>query len=287
LYAATCVTNETLSVMSGPDANEAYTLGTSPAEVARLRARLERLRPYATALLDRACLRAGQRAIDVGCGPAGILDLLSAAVSPGGRVTGLDADPVHAALAREYAAELGLENVEVLTGDARNTGLPSGSFDLVHARSLLVNVPGPAEVVTEMVRLAAPGGWVIGLEPDCEFGVCYPPLAEWDRLHELYVAGFRVADADPLIGRRLTELYRDAGLEETGIGSYALASPPGDPQRTVIPDLVRNLRPRILAAGLSDEPELDTLDQAVRAHLEDPRTVMTPHLYMAAWGHKP
>lgn len=44
--------------------------------------------------------------------------------------------------------------MQILTRDARRTGLRSGSFDLVHARNLLVNVPEPQEVVTEMVRLA-------------------------------------------------------------------------------------------------------------------------------------
>jgi SAM-dependent methyltransferase len=33
------------------------------------------------------------RAIDLGCGPRGILDLLAERVSPGGQVVGLDADP--------------------------------------------------------------------------------------------------------------------------------------------------------------------------------------------------
>jgi trans-aconitate methyltransferase len=41
------------------------------------------------ALLDRVGLRAGQAAIDLGCGPRGILDLLAARVSPGGQVVGL------------------------------------------------------------------------------------------------------------------------------------------------------------------------------------------------------
>jgi hypothetical protein len=30
----------------------------------------------------------------------------------------------------------------------------------VHARTLLVTIPEPAEVLAEMVRLARPGGWV-------------------------------------------------------------------------------------------------------------------------------
>ena len=61
-----------------------------------------------------------------------------------------------------------------ISADARHTGLPSDAFDLVHARTLLVTIPGPAEVVTEMVRLARPGGWVAGQEADAELALCYP-----------------------------------------------------------------------------------------------------------------
>ena len=69
-------------------------------------------------------------------------------------------------MARAYAGQRGLANVEVVAADARHTGLPSGTFDLVHARTLLVNIPEPAEVVAEMVRLAKPGGWVASQEPE-------------------------------------------------------------------------------------------------------------------------
>ena len=69
--------------------------------------------------------------------------------------------------------------------DARSTGLPPGSVDLVHARTLLVTLPEPAEVTAEMTRLARPGGWVASLEPDTEHVLCYPPHPAFDRLCEI------------------------------------------------------------------------------------------------------
>src|SRR5579863_1959543 len=124
-----------------PAAADVYALGSNPAESARLQRQSDELRPQTAELLARIGLRPGQSAIDLGCGPSGILSLLSAAVSLGGRVVGLDADPAHTAMASQYAAEHGLANVQVVTGDARHTGLPSDSFDLVHARTLLVTIP--------------------------------------------------------------------------------------------------------------------------------------------------
>jgi SAM-dependent methyltransferase len=268
-------------------AEEVYALGSNPDESARLRRQSDELRPQSANLLGRIGLEPGQSAIDLGCGPSGILDQLSAAVSPGGRVVGLDSDPAHIALASQYVTKAGLANVEVLTADARRTGLPSGSFDLVHARTLLVNIPDPAEVVAEMVRLARPGGWVASQEPDAEHALCYPPLPAWDHLRTIFLVSHDRLGADLRIGRRLPGLFRQAGLEDIEVVSYAPVYPAGHSRRTLLPDLVRSMSPMILKLGLADERELAELDRAVRAHFADPRTLTMPHLLFVVRGRKP
>ena len=277
----------TAAVAAEPSATAVYALGRDPAESARLQRQSGELHSTSAALLDRTGLRPGQAAIDLGCGPSGIIELLAERVSPGGRVVGLDADPAHVAMARELARQRGLGHVEIVAADARRTGLPSGSFDLVHARTLLVTLPQPAAVVAEMVRLARPGGWVAGLEADAEYSLCYPPHPAWDRLCEIFHASFTRNGADLLIGRRLTELYREAGLEDIGVEARAGVYRATDSRRTVRADLVRSMRPMIVEMGLADDRELDELDRTVRQHLDDPRTLVMPHLSFLAWGRKP
>ena len=272
---------------AGEDANAVYALGSSAGESARLQRQADELAPDSAALLDRVGLRAGQAAIDLGCGPRGILDLLAARVSPGGQVVGLDADPVHTAMAARFAADRALGQVEIVTADARNTGLPAGSFDLVHARTLLVNLPDPAAVVTEMVRLAKPGGAVAVAEPDTEHALCYPPHPAFGRICAIFAAAFSRNGADPAIGRRVPELFRDAGLTGLAVESRTQTYPPGNSRRTVRLDLVRAMRPQILDMGLASGQELDELDAAVRPHLEDPRTVVMSGLLFLVWGRKP
>jgi ubiquinone/menaquinone biosynthesis C-methylase UbiE len=269
-----------------PEPGALYALGSNEDESTRLQRQAEELRPEAAALLGQIGLRPGQSAIDLGCGPAGILELLAAAVSPGGRVVGVDADPVHVTMAREHAAHRALAGTEVIEADARRTGLPTASFDLVHARTLLVTIPEPAEVLAEMVRLARPDGWVASQEPDAEHSICYPALPAWTRLHELFRTSFGRNGADPLIGRKLAELYREAGLRDVQVQARAPAHPAGHTRRTVLADLVRSLRPMIVELGLADERELTAVDQAVRAHLADPRTVVVPYLWFTVWGRK-
>jgi len=282
-----------------PDPEEVYALGANPAETARLIRQSAELRPEALALLDELGLAPGRpdadpsarpgvgSAIDLGCGPLGILDLLSAVVRPGGRVVGLDADPAHVSAARQYAERRDLRGLDVVEGDARHTGFPDGSFDLVHARTLLITIPSPAEVVAEMARLARPGGWVACQEPDVEVVLCYPPLPACDALTDLFRASFERAGADLRIGRRVGGMFWDAGLEDVHVTVHANAYPAGHTRRTVIPDLVRSLRPVIVEMGLASAAELDSLDTAVREHLADPRVLMMPHLLVSTRGRKP
>jgi SAM-dependent methyltransferase len=264
-----------------------YALGSSRAERDRLRRQSEELQAHSVALLDRVGIGLGWSAIDLGCGPSGIIGVLADRVGSAGQVTGLEINPANVTLAREFAAERGLGNVQIMVGDARRTGLPACSFDLVHARTLLINIPDPAEVVAEMVRLARPGGWVAVLEPDGALRVCYPPHPAWDRLVEMFLSTKRAAGAESYIGRRLPELFRQAGLVDIGVEAKADIYPAGHSRRTVLLDLVRSMRPAVLEHGIADERELAEVDQAARQHLANPDTLVMPHLLFLAWGRKP
>jgi len=278
---------EKAGVAEQPHATAIYALGRDREESARLRQQSGELRPYSARLLDRTGLARGQRAIDLGCGPSGIIDLLAERAAPDGRVVGLDADPVHVTMARQFAAEGDLANVEVVEADARHTGLAADSFDLVHGRTLLVTVPDPAQVLAEMTRLARPGGWVAGLEADCEHSLCYPAHPAWDRLCEIFRTAFSRNGADPFIGRRLPELYRQAGLTSVGAECVAPLHPAGHSRRTIRLDLVRSMRPVIVEQGIATKDELDEIDHTVHEHIANPDTLVMPFMYFMAWGRKP
>ena len=263
-----------------------YTWGSSPAEQRRLEQQLAVLRPHSATLLDRVGVRPGWSTIDLGCGPGGILDLLAARVGPSGHVMGVDLDSGHAASARAFARDRSLANVQVVSADARRTGLPGAAFDLVHTRLVLVNISRPGEVVAEMARLAKPGGSVAALEVDA-LGVCYPRHPALDRLTELLTTAVRQDGADPELGRRLPHLFRDAGLTDIEVEARVDVYQAGHPQRTLVPDLLRAIRPKLIARGLAGEAELDAVDAAARRHLADPDTLIVPVTYFLAWARRP
>jgi SAM-dependent methyltransferase len=119
--------------------------------------------------------------------------------------------------------------------------------------TLLINIPDPAAVVAEMVRLARPGGWIAVLEPDGGESVCYPAHPAWDRLTEIFFSAQEVDAADTFIGRRLPELLRHAGLIDIGVEAKADIYPAGHSRRTIRADLVRSMRAKVMTAGIAGE----------------------------------
>lgn len=149
------------------------------------------------------------------------------------------------------------------------------------------SVPVSGSSATHATRRPLLGCSYLSRVPGSEYSLCYPAHPAWDRISEIFRATFSRNGADPFIGRRLTELYRQAGLQHVEVEARAVAYPPGHTRRTIRLDLVRSMRPAILEAGLADQRELDELDRTLRQHLADPRTLSMPGLHFIAWGRKP
>jgi SAM-dependent methyltransferase len=271
---------------AGETRTDSYLLGHSAAEVDHLVAQAEVYAPEAEELLDIIGLASGASAIDVGCGVLGILHLLTARVGPGGRVVGLDREPRLLDIARAQADERGI-TVELVEADATSTGLEAGSFDLVHARTLLLNVSDPDRVLGEMVWMARPGGVVAVQEPDSAGWVCDPPHPAWDSLRSAVTSAYRAAGKDFDIGRSTARLLRAAGLDDVRVRTTARVTRPGDYYHTFLLALAHLVRGQILAGdGLTAE-ELEGHVASLRAHLNSPGTLTCQPVMWQAWGRKP
>jgi ubiquinone/menaquinone biosynthesis C-methylase UbiE len=264
-----------------------YLLGHSANEEERLRRQPQELAPDSRRLLDQLNLRPGSRAIDIGCGPQGILDLLSERVGTNGKVVGLERSESTIQLARQFIAEHNLRNVEVLQGDAKATGLPRASFDMVHARLVLVNVPEPQRVVEEMTALARPGGIVASHEADWGAFLCHPPSPAWDRLVKIFLTYSRNLGIDLFIGRKTHQMFRAAGLIDIQVNPMIHAYPPGNNRRNILCDFLENVRDRILAERLISEAEFRERLAELNRHLDDTGTLVISHLFVQVWGRKP
>lgn len=147
--------------------------------------------------------KAGERAVEAGCGAGAVL-MQIAARRPGVRLTGLEREPAMAALARENAALNGVE-AEVIEGDVaagfRALGLPP--FDHAVSNPPFFDDPGALRAPAEGKR----GAWMAD-----------DGLAAWTRF---LLKAVREGGTITVIHRadRLADLL--AGLGETA-GSFAV-----------------------------------------------------------------
>jgi SAM-dependent methyltransferase len=264
-----------------------YVLGSSQEERARLLYQASLFEREARWLLDQIGFGEGGRALDLGCGPLGILDLLAERAGPTGTVVGLDREPRMLAMARTSLAERALTGIELVEAGATATGLPRASFDLAHARLLLVNVPDPVAVVAEMAALVRPGGIVAVQDVDWISWTCEPSHPAWDRLLAANRAVWAGNGMDVYIGRRLPALLRAAGLVDVGVKVRVPVWQSGDPYHTLLLTFTALHRERLIERGLLTPAEIEDLAASLRAHLEAPGTITLYSLFVQAWGRRP
>jgi SAM-dependent methyltransferase len=103
-------------------------------------------------------LEPGQRVLDIGSGAG--MDSLIAALMVGseGSVTGIDMTPEMIEKARQGVAELGLNNVTFVEGEAETLPFDDSSFDVVLSNSVIDLIPDKDAVFGEIYRVLVPGG---------------------------------------------------------------------------------------------------------------------------------
>jgi ubiquinone/menaquinone biosynthesis C-methylase UbiE len=214
-----------------PDGNATgsgrYLLGDSPAEIRHLVEQAAVYAPEAKELFDLIGVKPGMAAIDLGCGVMGVLHLLAERVGSRGRVVGLDREPRILEAGRGLAEQRGLD-VEFVEADATASGLPEGAYDLVHARTLLLNVSNPEEILAEMIRIARPGGVVAIQEPDASAWACDPPHPAFDILRTEIINAYGRTGKNFNIGRTVGRMLRDMGLERIRVRATARVTRVGD-----------------------------------------------------------
>jgi ubiquinone/menaquinone biosynthesis C-methylase UbiE len=267
--------------------SDVYLLGRADAELARLRNQIADLALDSAAQLDRIGIAPGERVVDLGCGPGGVLGLLAERVGPTGHVLGIERSPHFVELARDLAAERGLEQVEVVEGDAYATGLADGSFDGASMRLVLVNVPEPERIVREMVRLVRPGGWIASFEADYVTHDCVPPLPAWRRLFDAYDAHARHHGIDLFVGRRIGALFAAAGVKEIAVDAVVHVYPPGHHRRPIFLNFIENTRDGLLEGGFVAPEALERDLEDLRRHLDDPGVQVTSHVFYRLTGRVP
>jgi ubiquinone/menaquinone biosynthesis C-methylase UbiE len=121
----------------------------------------------------------GLRVLDVGSGPAH--DSLSFA-ERGAKVSAVDFSEIALKLARKFYGELGL-GVETVRADAMAMPFEDGAFDVAFNAGVLEHFDDAEleKVLSEMIRVVRPGGWVLAFCPN-RYNIFYQHLLR--KIHE-------------------------------------------------------------------------------------------------------
>lgn len=229
--------------------------------------------------MRRLGLKAGWRCWEVGAGGASVPARLGQEVGPDGLVIATDIDVT-------WAETSNRDNVKVIRHNVVDEAPPENSFDLIHARLVLVHLPEREAVLQKLVDSLRPGGWLLieDADPALQPLACIDETGDEQILANKIRHGFRQLmknrGVDLAYGRTLPRLLRAADLQGVMADVYfPLARPECNALECAT---IRLLQEHLVQQKIVSQGEIDaTLDNLSRGKIE-----VTTAPMVSAWGQK-
>jgi SAM-dependent methyltransferase len=163
--------------------------------------------PLAERLVERADVHAGQRVLDVGCGPGALTSRLVERLGTDS-VSAVDPSPTFIDAVRAR-----LPGIDVHRATAEDLPFPDGAFDAALAQLVVHFMKDPVAGIREMARVTRRGG-LVGASVWDHAGGTGPLALFWQAAREVSP---RAPDESGLAGTgegQLTEIFSRAGLQD-------------------------------------------------------------------------
>lgn len=195
-----------------PGKPQGYLHGFTPEEQDRLRRQARFLEDK---VHDKLPFRRSRKLLEVGCGVGAQTEILLRRF-PDLHVTGLDSSPANLETGRAWLEALGWADgrYEMVQADAARLDFPSNRFDAAFLCWILEHVKDPAQILSEVRRVLAPGSPIVITEVQNAslFLDPYSPktLAYWMAFNDWQIE----LGGDPHVGAKLGNLLQQVGYHD-------------------------------------------------------------------------
>ena len=229
-------------------------------------------------LMDSLVLPPGIRCLDLGCGLGETTRQLATRLESSSEVVGVDFDPVLLDVAREISSE---ENFEIRyeQGDANNLEFEDQSFGIVFARSLLMHMSKPEDVLSEMLRVCKSGGIVAVQEGDLGTQYCYPRSWAYEKLPDLW--GEMTQNA--FIGRKLWSLFQQVGYSSANVSVDSILELEGNDLKRYYRLTFEGTGPAMMKEGLISEDEFEKMCEEFKRVEQAESVLCLSHHFFSGW----
>lgn len=222
-------------------------------------------------------VRDGWHCLEVGGGGGSIAEWLAERVGPRGHVLVTDIDPRFLGTTRS--------NLQIQLHDIMHDPLPEKAFDMVHARLVLMHLPGREKALQRMIAALKPGGWLVDEEFDSVSLTADPGLGSGEVALKTQVAfsnHLANGGSDRRFGRLLYSLLRRHGLVDVSAEAKMSMWESGSAGVSLRRATYKQARSQMIAAGYLTEQEFE--QDMLR--LNDPDFLMPSPLMWTAWGRR-
>jgi SAM-dependent methyltransferase len=223
-------------------------------ELERLQAIEQVFDPASRKRIQSTGITTNWRCLEVGAGAGAIAQWMAAVVGEGGKVVALDLDT-------RFVANIKSSNVEVLAADIRHLPLENHSFDLVHARYVLIHIPDFQVALSRMLDLVKPGGWIVIEEPD--FAAARAIAGEEaacqsvNRVNRAILQMFTARGMDYALGVKLPAILQRCGWQQLSVENDTPLSNGGSGIATVMKMSTVQLAHKYVATGEATQEDIE------------------------------
>ena len=199
-------------------------------------------------------LQASWRCLEVGPGAGSIMNWMGEVVGLMGEVVAVDLDP-------KFLSDADRPNVSVVRADIRTAQLPQQSFDVVHARYVLIHLANYEVVLTKMLGSLKPGGWLVLEEPDfsASRGIIgeEQDLASVHKVNQAIAKMYATLRMDYALGLKVPALLQRRGLQDIAVENEAPLCAGGSGMATVMKMSAEQLREKYLTTWIVGPSDLE------------------------------